>query len=79
MALMTSHLESTAEYSAERVRQLRVALKDMTNAPPDATVVFGGDMNLRDKEVSKSERSQRNFWLACKTQICAEIAKRVSQ
>ena len=49
--LMTSHLESTAEHSAERVRQLRTSLKCMKDAPNERTVIFGGDLNMRDKEV----------------------------
>ena len=51
MMLMTSHLESTKPHAAERKRQLQKALKHMTDSPPDRTVVFGGDFNIRDKEV----------------------------
>ena len=49
--LMTSHLESTAEHADERVRQLRVSLKSMKDASNERTVLFGGDLNMRDKEV----------------------------
>ena len=48
-SLMTSHLESTASHAGERKRQLKTAfdaIKQQQN-----TVVFGGDLNLRDKEV----------------------------
>ena len=48
---MTSHLESTASHFAERQRQLKLAFELMTKCPPDQTVIFGGDLNLRDKEV----------------------------
>ena len=51
MMLMTSHLESTKPHAVERKRQLQKALKHMTDSPPDRTVVFGGDLNIRDKEV----------------------------
>ncbi len=37
--------------STTRSLQLNSALKDMTDLAHDATVVFGGDMNLRDYEV----------------------------
>ena len=50
--LMTSHLESTVKCKAERKRQLEQVLARMTEQPLQATVVFGGDTNLRDAEVS---------------------------
>lgn len=49
--LMTAHLESTAEHAAERQSQLRRALAEMTSAPAAHNVLFGGDLNLRDKDV----------------------------
>ncbi|GFO05870.1 tyrosyl-DNA phosphodiesterase 2-like [Plakobranchus ocellatus] len=52
MVLLTSHLESTKDYAAERRRQLKTAFDQMLEAPPVRTVVFGGDLNLRDKELS---------------------------
>ncbi|XP_072139648.1 tyrosyl-DNA phosphodiesterase 2 [Mobula birostris] len=51
--LMTSHLESTKEHSQERIKQLRTVLKKMEEVPEHATVIFGGDTNLRDSEVKK--------------------------
>lgn len=50
--LMTSHLESTVQCKAERRRQFEQVLASMTEQPVHATVVFGGDTNLRDAEVS---------------------------
>jgi len=47
--LMTSHLESTASHAAERKRQLKAAFDAIKKE--DNTVIFGGDLNLRDKEV----------------------------
>ncbi|XP_031759257.1 tyrosyl-DNA phosphodiesterase 2 isoform X1 [Xenopus tropicalis] len=53
ICLMTSHLESTKDHSKERLKQLDIVLKKMMDAPPLATVIFGGDTNLRDQEVAK--------------------------
>lgn len=49
---MTSHLESTASHAEERVKQLKIALKQLKAVPKDKTAVFGGDLNMRDKEVA---------------------------
>ncbi|XP_068706872.1 tyrosyl-DNA phosphodiesterase 2-like [Montipora foliosa] len=49
--LMTSHLESTAKCKPERIRQLQQVLASISDQPEQATVVFGGDTNLRDTEV----------------------------
>lgn len=49
--LMTSHLESTKEHSKERKNQLKIALQHLVNASHDETVLFGGDLNLRDQEI----------------------------
>lgn len=49
--LMTSHLESTASHRGERVRQLKIAFDQMMSCSSNMTVIFGGDLNLRDKEV----------------------------
>uniref|UniRef100_A0A8D0GSH6 Tyrosyl-DNA phosphodiesterase 2 n=1 Tax=Sphenodon punctatus TaxID=8508 RepID=A0A8D0GSH6_SPHPU len=51
--LMTSHLESTKDHSSERLNQLKLVLQKMQEAPKSATVIFGGDTNLRDQEVAK--------------------------
>jgi tyrosyl-DNA phosphodiesterase 2 len=48
---MTSHLESTKDHAKERKNQLKQSLGHMIAADHDATVIFGGDLNLRDKEV----------------------------
>ncbi|XP_038570886.1 tyrosyl-DNA phosphodiesterase 2-like isoform X2 [Micropterus salmoides] len=53
LCLMTSHLESCKPNAAERMRQLRLVMKRMTEAPDDVTVLFGGDANLRDSEVAR--------------------------
>ncbi|XP_076999880.1 tyrosyl-DNA phosphodiesterase 2 isoform X2 [Tamandua tetradactyla] len=53
LCLMTSHLESTRGHAKERINQLKVVLKKMQEAPESATVIFAGDTNLRDQEVTK--------------------------
>ncbi|XP_030743030.2 tyrosyl-DNA phosphodiesterase 2 [Echinops telfairi] len=53
LCLMTSHLESTRGHAKERISQLQVVLKEMQEAPESATVIFAGDTNLRDQEVTK--------------------------
>lgn len=50
---MTSHLESCKAHAEERMKQLRVVMQRMKEAPDDVTVLFGGDTNLRDPEASR--------------------------
>ncbi|XP_078099839.1 tyrosyl-DNA phosphodiesterase 2-like [Sander vitreus] len=51
LCLMTSHFESCKPNAANRMIQLRLVMKRMTEAPDDVTVLFGGDTNLRDAEM----------------------------
>ncbi|XP_040105861.1 tyrosyl-DNA phosphodiesterase 2 isoform X2 [Oryx dammah] len=53
LCLMTSHLESTRGHAKERMNQLKMVLEKMQEAPGSATVIFAGDTNLRDQEVTK--------------------------
>ncbi|CAB1350433.1 unnamed protein product [Coregonus sp. 'balchen'] len=53
LCVMTSHFESCKGQAEERMKQLRVVLKRMTDVPSNVTVLFGGDTNLRDTEVTK--------------------------
>ncbi|NXU91776.1 TYDP2 phosphodiesterase, partial [Xiphorhynchus elegans] len=53
LCLMTSHLESTKNHSEERIKQLQIVLNKMQKESESTTVIFGGDTNLRDKEVAK--------------------------
>ncbi|KAM9739866.1 tyrosyl-DNA phosphodiesterase 2 isoform 2-T2 [Dama dama] len=53
LCLMTSHLESTRRHAKERMNQLKMVLEKMQEAPESATVIFAGDTNLRDQEVTK--------------------------
>jgi len=50
--MMTSHLESTKNYAEARKKQLKQCFEYIKNRDADRTVIFGGDLNLRDKEVS---------------------------
>ena len=51
LVLMTSHFESTAQCAAERKKQLQLVLTYMNQEAMHANVIFGGDTNLRDKEI----------------------------
>ncbi|KAF5925098.1 tyrosyl-DNA phosphodiesterase 2 [Diceros bicornis minor] len=53
LCLMTSHLESTRGHAKERINQLKMVLKKIQEAPESATIIFAGDTNLRDQEVTK--------------------------
>ncbi|KAM9738081.1 tyrosyl-DNA phosphodiesterase 2 isoform 2-T2 [Menidia menidia] len=53
LCLMTSHLESCKGHAQERMKQLRLLMQRIREAPDDVTVLFGGDTNLRDSEVAK--------------------------
>lgn len=51
LCLLNSHLESTAQHSAERIKQLKICFKEMSEIDRNVNVIFGGDLNMRDKEV----------------------------
>ncbi|CAF0850964.1 unnamed protein product [Adineta steineri] len=53
--LMTSHHESGTEEiaSKERMKQLKLCFKHMTDAPSHRIALFGGDLNIREKELQK--------------------------
>lgn len=53
--LLTSHLESLRDNCAERKDQFRISLElmeDRRMVQKDRICIFGGDMNLRDQEVT---------------------------
>ena len=52
MTLHTTHLESTAAHATERKKQLTTLLQKIKESPDKNTVIAGGDLNMRDKEVS---------------------------
>jgi hypothetical protein len=49
---MTSHHESCKPGAEERICQLKLCFKTMVDAPQNRIVLFGGDLNMRDDEVS---------------------------
>ncbi|XP_033125731.1 tyrosyl-DNA phosphodiesterase 2-like [Anneissia japonica] len=53
LLLMNSHLESMKEKTVQRKQQFQIALEEMASASDDTVVLFGGDTNLRDREVSE--------------------------
>jgi endonuclease/exonuclease/phosphatase family metal-dependent hydrolase len=48
---MTAHLESTTEFSKQRVEQLKRCFDEISEQDNECLVFFGGDLNLRDSEV----------------------------
>ncbi|XP_071804765.1 tyrosyl-DNA phosphodiesterase 2-like [Asterias amurensis] len=74
LCLMTSHLESTADGKEERCNQFSRSLYRMKTATGEQTVLFGGDTNLRDKEVTKVGLPSyiRDVWEMCGS---PEVAK----
>ncbi|CAF2709939.1 unnamed protein product [Rotaria sp. Silwood2] len=54
--LMTSHHESGTEEiaSKERIEQLKLCFKHMLDSPSHRIVLFGGDLNIREKELQKA-------------------------
>ena len=53
MELLNTHLESTAKCAYQRMRQLKECFNIVTQRPEDRTVIYAGDLNLRDEEVSR--------------------------
>jgi endonuclease/exonuclease/phosphatase (EEP) superfamily protein YafD len=51
MWLLNAHLESTAQYKEARVQQLKSAFREMSQKSRTHSVLFAGDLNLRDPEV----------------------------
>lgn len=65
--LLNSHLESTGDFTRERVEQLKIAFAKMKSGPAATTTIFGGDLNLRDKEVVQAglPHGVVDLWEAC--------------
>lgn len=51
---LNTHLESTKDFAETRKEQLRQALNLMDLTPTSRSIIFAGDLNLRDKEVITS-------------------------
>ena len=66
--LLTSHLESMKDYSAERKAQLRATFDAMVRARGEGKIcIFGGDLNVREAEVKsvKVPDGVIDAWEAC--------------
>lgn len=48
---LNTHLESTAEFTEQRTTQLKKCFRNMAKIPSEISVIFAGDLNLRDKEL----------------------------
>ena len=53
LILLNTHLESMKQFSKERMEQLRLAFEKVTNSDENSSVIFAGDLNVRDSEVEK--------------------------
>jgi len=51
--LLNSHLESTAEFASERMNQLKTSFNLLRSVSVRRNVIFGGDLNMRDKELAE--------------------------
>lgn len=61
LALLNTHLESTAEYQSQRKVQLQTCFEMASTFDKEYNVIFGGDLNLRDREVIRSMLDRRNL------------------
>ena len=52
MSFLNVHLESTKDFSKERLEQLRKCLAEVEGLKDDTTAILAGDMNIRDSEIS---------------------------
>ncbi|PRD23060.1 UNVERIFIED_CONTAM: Tdp2 [Trichonephila clavipes] len=68
LLLFNSHLESTVEGSEERKEQLQLMFKEVLASSDNATAIFAGDLNLRDKELKELgglPAGIEDLWIAC--------------
>lgn len=52
LKLLNTHMESTGEFAHERMNQLNISLRELSGTDKSVNVIMGGDLNMRDKEVS---------------------------
>lgn len=68
ITLMNTHLESTADFSEPRKVQLYKCFRKCLKEPAERTVIFGGDLNLRDTEVNDMgglPEGLKDIWESC--------------
>lgn len=66
--LFNTHLESTAEHSDTRKIQLQKVFEEVNKVPENQSVLFGGDLNLRDKELNEIggiPPGMEDLWVTC--------------
>jgi len=66
LLLINTHLESTKDFANVRMEQLKAAFNRVKNAPSSASVIFAGDLNIRDSEVAKVglPENVQDVWVA---------------
>eukprot|EP00096_Caligus_rogercresseyi_P015372 TRINITY_DN7818_c0_g1_i1.p1 TRINITY_DN7818_c0_g1~~TRINITY_DN7818_c0_g1_i1.p1 ORF type:complete len:354 (-),score=61.99 TRINITY_DN7818_c0_g1_i1:95-1156(-) len=67
LILLNTHLESTKEHASTRIQQLQQCIsviQEKASAAPRATIIFGGDLNVRDSEVGDVPSSLHDLWIA---------------
>ena len=52
LSLLNTHMESTGEHADERMNQLNISFEELSKTDKSVNVIMGGDLNMRDKEVS---------------------------
>ncbi|CAN7989444.1 unnamed protein product [Ixodes hexagonus] len=68
LTLMNTHLESTAEFAEARKVQLKRCIRKGIKEPAERSVIFAGDLNLRDSELDDLGGLPHNFedvWESC--------------
>ena len=68
LQIMTTHLESTKNYAAERKRQLEFCFEEVVKHTRLGKIcIFGGDLNLRDQELKVIQIPERSVdvWQSC--------------
>uniref|UniRef100_A0A915MPP6 Endonuclease/exonuclease/phosphatase domain-containing protein n=1 Tax=Meloidogyne javanica TaxID=6303 RepID=A0A915MPP6_MELJA len=68
--LLNSHLESTADYSNARSSQFAKCLEqiELMTKTDETLAIFGGDLNIRDKEVGNLPESIKDVWIEAGSQ-----------
>ena len=53
LAFLNVHLESTKDFSKQRVEQLKECFDEVKRLGTDHTVILAGDLNIRDSEIDQ--------------------------
>ncbi|CAB4057271.1 TDP2 [Lepeophtheirus salmonis] len=64
LILMNTHLESTKDHATTRIEQLKKCISIINkSASKETTVIFGGDLNIRDKELTSLPPNFHDLWI----------------